>query len=303
MRRMNHILKLVKFDHRLLPMNLQPIFTDCALTVDRYETVYGGDINQCYHLYTTSKEYFLKINDSVRYPCMFEKEAHGLNALRGAGKLIIPEVIGHGIKNEHQYLLLEWLDVGNPVTETWPSFGSGMAALHKKTQIQFGWEENNYIGSLPQINTWLDHWGEFYSECRIMPLVAILGNRGLFTENDRRHAESLAVKLDGLFPPEPPALLHGDLWSGNYMITNRGEPALFDPSVYYGHREMDIGMSRLFGGFNNRFYESYNEAYPLEPAWEQRLPLTQLYPLLVHAVLFGGSYTGRCREILKAFAG
>ena len=114
-------------------------------------------------------------------------------------------------------------------------------------------------------------------------------------------AETFCKQLNHLFPSEPPSLLHGDLWSGNYMISSAGYAAIYDPAVYFGHREMDIGMTKLFGGFEQRFYSAYQEAYPMEKNWMQRLPLTQLYPLLVHAVLFGGHYVSSSREIIIQF--
>ncbi len=282
-------------------MNLQPIFDDCCLTVNNYETVHGGDINQCFCLQTPGDKYFLKVNDAELYPGMFEKEAHGLQALGNNCTLIIPAVIKFGVIGTQQYLLLEWLNTGNQQSTTWESFGVSLADLHKKKQFQFGWNENNYIGSLSQCNTFYNNWHEFYTENRIMPLVRQLYNNGKFTKTDLQGAEILCKNLEQLFPAEPPALLHGDLWSGNYLISDRGKIALFDPAVYCGHREMDIGMSRLFGGFASEFYQSYQEVYPLEPAWEQRLPLTQLYPLLVHAVLFDRSYVLCCREILIVY--
>ena len=115
-------------------------------------------------------------------------------------------------------------------------------------------------------------------------------------------AESLCNRFEQIFPKEPPALLHGDLWGGNYLIDSSGEVAIYDPAVYYGHREMDIGMARLFGGFDPRFYDQYNNTYPLENGWERRVGVTQLYPLLVHAILFGGHYINQARKIVKDFA-
>jgi fructosamine-3-kinase len=134
-----------------------------------------------------------------------------------------------------------------------------------------------------------------------MPLVAKLHDNGSFESATLRCAEKLCTKLSEIFPPEPSALLHGDLWSGNFFVAASGHVAIFDPAVYYGHREMDLGMSLLFGGFDRRFYEAYNACYPLEAAWRQRVQLTQLYPLLVHAVLFGGHYVSSCKNIIEQY--
>ena len=282
-------------------MFLQNIFDDCGLSVIKHEKVHGGDINQCYCLYTPDASYFLKVNNAVRYPGMFEKELNGLDALRNNFSLTVPAVFKCGLVQQQQYLLLEWIETGKPKTNFRENFGAALAVMHKQPQPYYGWEEDNYIGSLPQYNSRHTSWHLFYSECRIIPLVKLLFDAGSFTKQDVSHAEFFCQKTDQVFPHEPPALLHGDLWSGNFMITATGDAAIYDPAVYYGHREMDIGMTKLFGGFDQRFYDAYNEVYPLEKNWLQRLPLTQLYPLLVHAVLFGAHYVMSARKIIKQF--
>jgi len=136
-----------------------------------------------------------------------------------------------------------------------------------------------------------------------MRLVMQLFNSNAFSKKDVTAAEKLCEKLNEVLPLEPPALLHGDLWSGNFMVTANGYAAIFDPAVYYGHREMDIGMTKLFGGFDQPFYDAYEEVYPLEKGWKQRLQLAQLYPILVHAILFGGHYIDKAKTILKYYNG
>jgi fructosamine-3-kinase len=278
---------------------LQNIFKDCGLKVQRYERVHGGDINEAYCLITSSGKYFLKINDSNKYPGMFDKEARGLDLLRNNCSIIIPRVIKAGICDDQQYLLLEWLDKGNPNKNIWEKFGHELALMHKQPQEYFGLNEDNYIGSLKQINNRHNEWAEFYIHCRIIPLVKILFDRGSYSKNDLIITENFCKLLKNIFPAEHPSLLHGDLWSGNYLIHSSGYAVIYDPAVYFGHREMDIGMTKLFGGFDKRFYEAYNETYPLEKDWEKRLELMQLYPLLVHAVLFGGHYNGSALSIMK----
>lgn len=281
--------------------SLQAVLDDCSINISHFERVHGGDINEAYLLYSTNRKYFLKVNQSSKYPGMFEKESVGLNALWTNGNLFVPHVIKNGIVQDQQYLLLEWIETGKPTADFWEAFGAGMALLHKQPQSNFGWEHDNYIGSLPQKNTKHKLWDLFYTECRIMPLVMQLGDTGVFDRNDISAAELFCKSAQQLFPGESPALLHGDLWSGNFMINQKGSAAIFDPAVYYGHREMDIGMTKLFGGFDERFYHAYNEVYPLEQNWKQRLPLTQLYPVLVHALLFGGHYVQNARAIIKNF--
>jgi len=289
-------------------MSLQPILDDCGFTITRYQQVFGGDINQSYCLYSNDERYFLKVNDAGLYPAMFVKEAGGLIALatelsvNELNAIAVPQVIKQGTTANKQYLLLEWLEKGRPNKNFWEEFGSSLANLHKKQQTFFGWHEDNYIGNLVQQNTKHGSWHSFYAECRIMPLVKELYNAGSFSKQDVTTTESFCKKINDLFPHEPPALLHGDLWSGNFMIAQHGNAAIYDPAVYYGHREMDIGMTKLFGGFDSNFYSAYHAVYPLEKNWQQRLSLTQLYPLLVHAVLFGGHYVSSARNIIQQFA-
>jgi fructosamine-3-kinase len=283
-------------------MLLQSIFHDCELTVTRHEPVHGGDINSAWCLHTDTGKYFLKVNDAQRYRHMFEKEANGLIALKNNCSLTIPLVLKHGIAGNDQYLLLEWIEKGAPKPDCQQQLGTGLAMLHKKPQLWFGWEEDNYIGSLPQSNTKHNNWHSFYGECRIMPLAEQLFRQGSFTKQEVVNTESLCKKLDQLFPSEPASLLHGDLWSGNYMVATNGYAALFDPAVYCGHREMDIGMTLLFGGFSETFYRSYIDTYPLDQNWQRRVPLTQLYPLLVHAALFGGHYVHSAANIIQRYS-
>lgn len=278
---------------------LQNIFSICGLNVQRYEQVHGGDINKAWCLFTSNGKYFLKINDRVKYPGMFQKEANGLDLLRTHCALTVPKVFKTGETGAHQYLLLEWLEKSAPLKKMWEDFGSGLAMMHKQPQSYFGLNEDNYIGSLKQDNTSHNEWHLFYSACRIMPLVKTLFDAGSLSPKDLDDAGLFCQHLKKIFPGERPSLLHGDLWGGNFLIASPGKPAIFDPAVYFGHREMDIGMTKLFGGFDQRFYDAYTEVYPLENDWRQRIPYTQLYPLLVHGVLFGGHYIAAAKNIFS----
>jgi fructosamine-3-kinase len=280
---------------------LQNIFIDCGLNVQRYEQVHGGDINLSYCLFTSTGKYFLKVNDKNKYPLMFEREANGLDKLREYCTLKIPQVIKQSSCSDQQYLLLEWLEKGSPKKDMWENFGNGLATMHKQPQEYFGLDEDNYIGSLNQNNDPHNEWHSFYTECRIKPLVKKIFDVGDFSATDILDADIFCNNLRSAFPSEPPSLLHGDLWAGNHTITSSGYAAIFDPAVYCGHREMDIGMTKLFGGFDQRFYDAYNETYPLEKDWQKRFPITQLYPLLVHAVLFGGHYISEVKHVFTAF--
>lgn len=266
--------------------------------INNRQPVHGGDINKAFRITTSSGIFFLKYNDARQYPGMLEQEAAGLHLLRQSDTVSIPAVIQSGVAANYQYLLLEWLQCVPHTPIFWERLGRQLAELHRCTAPAYGGVAPNYIGSLPQNNPSCTDWGKFYAHFRIAPLVQQLVQNGVLDKSAAAAAERLCSRINTYFPPEPPALLHGDLWSGNILCVNAAQPVLIDPAVYYGHREMDLGMTLLFGGFDPRFYAAYEEAYPLESGWKKRLWLTQLYPLLVHAVLFGGHYVEKLRSLL-----
>ena len=281
---------------------LKTILQQCEFADAQVQSVAGGDINQAYKVQHKNSSFFLKVNDAADYPLMFQREADGLAALKKNSDCIVPDVLKTGVAGSHQYLLLEWIERGSPSNNYHSSLGKSLAAMHLQTAEQAGWSTDNYIGSLPQRNTFTNDWCSFYATHRIAPLVKLLTDNKSFGNKEQQCAERLYTKLKQYFPNEKHAFLHGDLWGGNHFPNENGLPVLIDPAVYYGHREMDIGMTALFGGFDRAFYEAYNYHYPLESGWQQRFQLAQLYPLLVHAVLFGGHYVSRSASILATFA-
>lgn len=284
-------------------MNKESFLELLQIKVKRILPVHGGDINKAWRIETTDNtSFFLKENNANKYPDMFSLEAVGLHALKENSRLLVPEVIAHHSELRNQYLLLEWMETFSVSPNFWEKFGESLALMHRAPQLYFGWKNDNYIGSLRQVNEKKQSWAEFYSQCRIQPLVKKLFDSGLFTNNDMKSTDKLCAGLHNIFPEEPPSFLHGDLWSGNFLCGTGGKAAIFDPAVYYGHREMDIGMTKLFGGFDNRLYEVYNETHPLLPGWQERIQLTQLYPVLVHAILFGGHYIQQASGIIMKYA-
>ena len=261
----------------------------------------GGSINLCYRLETDEGLFFVKINDAHRYPQMFRKEAMGLAVLAQAEEIPVPEVIGYGENDTDAFLVLKFIRSAVRNSDFWNDFGHRLAALHKHSRHAFGLSHDNYIGSLYQSNREHSSWEEFFTEERLQPLIRLAFNHGEMDSQDLKAFEFFENRLSEIFPVESPALIHGDLWSGNYMVNEKGNAVIIDPAVYYGHREMDLGMSQLFGGFAPEFYDAYNEAFPLQPGWQERLDYCNLYPLLVHVNLFGRSYLGQIRSILRKF--
>lgn len=282
----------------LFKMDLQPILNDCSLPSAACAPVSGGDINPAFSLDHRGARYFLKVNDALRFPNMFVTERNGLLTLSDAS-FRTPAVLRCGVAGGKQYLLMEWINTGRRTADFWKTFGRSLAALHAKDQAAFGWHEHNYIGSLVQRNDVCDRWPDFFRQYRVMPLVKMLRDSGKYTATDVSNAEKFCDTIDDIFPEEKPSLVHGDLWSGNFMVDKNNQPLLIDPAVYCGHREMDIGMTKLFGGFDDIFYREYCNVFPLQKGWEERMPVSQLYPLLVHAVLFGGSYVNRTIAIVN----
>lgn len=262
--------------------------------------VSGGSINDAYRLETSEGTFFLKMNHSSRYPNMFDAEKRGLELLC-LSAFKIPRPIATATVGDYQFMLMEWIEKGVPKRDFWTEFGRGLAALHSISGQAFGLDHDNYIGSLPQNNSECQNWSDFYREERLIPQMNLAKSQGRLTTGMKIGFDGLFEKLETIFPVEKPSLIHGDLWSGNLMVADSGSPSIFDPAVYFGHREMDLAMMALFGGFGNDWVDVYNEVYPLENGWRERIPIGQLYPLMVHVNLFGGGYGRDVESILKRF--
>lgn len=283
-------------------------YTGCPVDIEHEFTVGGGSINDAYRLDTNEGRFFVKVNPGSRpgspvdrFPSMFEAEEDGLRRLAAAGVIRVPDVIAQGEDHDDSYLLLEYIGGGARTEAFWEDFGRSLARLHAQTHARFGLERDNRIGPLKQVNTPHERWDEYFIHCRLEPLVKLARDRQRLGMGDVLRFERLYMRMPSLFPNEPPALLHGDLWHGNFLSDERNAPVLIDPAVYYGHREMDIAMSRLFGGFEPAFYSAYQHERPPEQGWEERIDLCNLYPLLVHLNLFGGGYAQQVAGVLKRF--
>ncbi|MDP6907857.1 MAG: fructosamine kinase family protein, partial [Flavobacteriales bacterium] len=260
--------------------------------------VSGGSINDAFRIETNSNKFFLKTNDASRFPKMFEMESKGLTIL-SYSSFVVPQPKVVGQQGRKQFILLDWIESENPTSNYWGDYGRSLADLHSKTSDLFGLDHSNYIGSLSQSNNWESTWADFYREERLIPQMELAAQSGQLSSKMKNGFEALFVRMEEIYPIERPSLLHGDLWSGNMMVSSEGKPCIFDPAAYYGHREMDLAMMALFGGFGKSWVGSYNEMYPLENNWNERIPIGQLYPLMVHVNLFGGSYARSVETILQ----
>ena len=262
----------------------------------------GGCINHGGKLHTTTGNFFLKWNQITGLQRMFESESDGLKLLRATRAIHVPEVIADEEADGYQFLLLEYVEQGHHRNDYWTLLGHQLAALHRTHASGYGLESNNYIGSIPQSNTRHSSWREFFISQRLTPLLESAIQQKRAAVNWPKQFEQLFKKIDSLLPEEAASLVHGDLWQGNILVNALGAPCLIDPAVYYGHREVDLAMTRLFGDFDPVFYDAYREVYPLLPGFEERFEIYNLYPLLVHLLLFGGPYATPIQSTLNRFS-
>ena len=290
-----------------------------TFSLDNRHSVSGGCINQGYSISSSSRAYFAKINQASQI-AMFEAEALGLQQMRATQTIRVPEPICWGTEGNSAYIVLEWLDLGSRGGErAWEEMGRKLAAMHKYTPPNppllrggeernstllrgfFGWDINNTIGSTVQINNWTVNWAEFWAERRIGYQLKLARRRGGHFPQGERLLEMIPELLAGYEPQ--PSLVHGDLWGGNAGVTSAGEPVIFDPATYFGDREVDIAMTELFGGFPAQFYRGYNQVWSLDGGYERRKSLYNLYHILNHFNLFGGSYESQANQMINRVLG
>ncbi len=286
--------------------------------IKQKSTVGGGSINSSYHVIGTDvQEYFIKIN-SASLEFMFQVEFDNLNELSQALSLKadamqVPQPVCYGIADSYSYLVLEYLNLSASGNNK--ELGHALAEMHKITASQFGWYQNNIIGSTPQSNQQHNDWLTFWREERMQPQFEMLYNKG-YKKYLQPLSDKLLNELDSLLANHTPeaSLLHGDLWSGNYGFSRagsskagsskeasskHGKPAIFDPALYYGDRETDLAMTELFGGFSSDFYQAYNDNWPLDAGYKDRKTLYNLYHILNHANLFGTSYLNQAISMME----
>ena len=259
----------------------------------------GGSINSVFLVELEKSTIVLKINDSLKFPGMFENEKKGLLKLNKSG-VITPQVIFERSKDNLAFLALEYVPNGN--LKNWELFGKKLAILHTNKNEFFGLDYDNYIGSLKQINKNENNWKDFYSNQRLLHVTKFAFDKELLSKTDSKKLEEICLKLDEYIPFSKPSLIHGDLWSGNLIFDGQGKPVFIDPAIYYGHPEMDWAMLSLFGSYPEAAMKSYCNIIPIENNYFEREKIYQLYPLLVHLILFGKSYYRNISEILNFYS-
>lgn len=277
---------------------LQKITAQHNLELKNYKSLSGSAISDVLKITTHQKSYFVKLNTSENGEAMFRAEALGLELLRTSKSFIIPQVIGHGTTEGYAYLLIDYVTQSKPNQYFWETFALNLVKLHKTSHENFGLDHDNFIAYLPQYNTKERLGVDFYIKQRLKPQFNLAKSNG-YNFGD---LSSFYSNISSLIPEEKPSLIHGDLWNGNYLISENGNPVLIDPAVCFGSREMDIAMMQLFGGFPSKVFNQYYSMFPLIKGWKERIPIFQLYYILVHVNLFGGSYFKQAKDIVNRFS-
>lgn len=271
--------------------------TASSFTVQSQQSIGGGCINQAVKVSDDQRAFFVKTNQAHQL-AMFEAECDGLQEMYESQTIRVPQPICTGTAAGKAYIVMEYLSLGgNNSTSAWQQMGQQLAAMHGVTSEQgFGWHRDNTIGATPQQNKWTEDWVEFWRDRRLGPQFELAHEQGgRFPRRDEL-MNAIPRLLKGHYPQ--PALIHGDLWSGNAAVTTNAEPVILDPATYYGDPEADLAMTELFGRFPNAFYEAYNAASPISEGYSQRKPLYNLYHIINHFNLFGGSYQSQANRMI-----
>ena len=270
-------------------------------SISKVQSVSGGDISKAYLIETSQQKYFLKVNSNNNALSMFNAEKIGLETIANTNTIATPKVFASSIFQNNAFLILEFIESKSPNNKDFENLGHKLAELHKHQSSDFGFFNDNFIGSLLQHNNIHPNWAKFYISQRLLPQIELANSKKLLEQKDVPNSETMQKVCNDIFKQVSPSLLHGDLWSGNYLISTEGKPYLIDPAVYYGHSEVDIAMSKLFGGFGTSFYETYHSSFPKTQEFDARIELYQLYYLLVHLNLFGKSYYNSVKQIFNNY--
>lgn len=271
------------------------------LVVREVSPIGGGCIHHAQKITTDRGFFFFKQNNS-RDLDMFRTEFQGLQLLAEAGELDVPVPIAYGLEGDMAYLLVRFIESSRRNDNFWTQFGRSLANLHKNHQNdRYGLSFDNYIGRLHQYNDFHEDWISFFIEQRLEIQLKLARDNGYIGREDIERFHKFFHKLPGLLSSEPASLLHGDLWSGNFMTGEQGQAVIIDPAVYYGNREIELSFTRMFGGFDPQFYKAYQEIFPVEPGFEDRIGIYNIYPHLVHVNMFGASYLSGVTGVVRRY--
>jgi fructosamine-3-kinase len=271
---------------------------DTDILATPQQRIVGGTNSDCFRYVTANCPIFVKVASEALLD-VFAAEAAGLEELRAADAIRVPKVLGLGAADGHAWLALEWFDFTRGTARSDAKLGEQLAKQHRLTKPMYGYKRSNYIGHTVQANLWSRDWVNFWRERRLEAQL----NLAFDDDSDERFTERFTVLMalmDGFFTSYVPvaSLLHGDLWGGNYASDSAGAPVVFDPATYFGDRECDLAMTRLFGGFGPEFYAAYESTWPLDVGWQQRAELYNLYHVLNHHNLFGGTYLAQAESMV-----
>ncbi len=269
-----------------------------------YQRLTGGCINDCFKISCNEGVFFLKYNQG-NFEIQFKTEAQALKLLGDTKTLKVPKVLQMGRHQGSAFILMEYMESESPGPDFWGNFGQNIAELHRTTSEnkQFGLPFDNFIGAIPQKNTFEKNWIDFFIKHRLDIQISLALNNNLVTLDFLHRFRKLYDQLPGLLVDEPPSLIHGDLWGGNFLYGSHGHAVLVDPAIYFGNREIELAFTMLFGGFSPAFYEGYKNAWPLQSGFEERIEIYNLYPLLVHVNLFGSSYLNHVKKVINKYVG
>jgi len=256
----------------------------------------GGDISEVYEVETSAQKLCVKFLESAPTG-FFRSEAKGLQAIADMGVVRTPVVVSVG----DSHLALEWIECVTPTKQMWCDLGAQLATMHRAHEQLFGFDSDGFCGLTPQSNTPMSDGFAFFAQQRIEPQVKRARDAGLLSDSQANRIQLVSNRLDQWLPKQPASLIHGDLWSGNVLFAG-GRPVLIDPAAHYGWAEADLAMTRLFGGFASDFYRAYRSTNPLQPGFDDRVDLYNLYHLLNHLNLFGSAYHGRVMQVITRYS-
>lgn len=259
----------------------------------------GGEVNQSYKIVSDKGVFYIKTHPNKQYPNYFEKERTGLLSLKSQKILDVCSPLGIQEIGSNAFLILEFIESAAPKKDFYALLGQGLAKQHQVSNRYFGFVEDNYLRQCVQLNHRMSKWGEFFIKYRLLNNIKIVADKYHLSIETLRLFDKFLDLVEFAFPEEQPALLHGDFWKEHIIANPEGEPCLLNPSVYYGHREMDLAMTRLVGSFPPEFYEAYHEVYPLQSDWEIRLDFCKMYYHLVHYNIYGQAYFPSIQNLLN----